>query len=306
MLGVTVVIPCYNAAKFIREAIQSALDQQYDGALEILVGEDASTDDSREIAESIGGPVRVLCDPQGGNRGMSAVRNRCIAAASHPLIAFLDADDYWLDGHLRNLANALEQSPELGLVYDKGYDVSPTRQVICHRFPEPHAPRVTPDQLLLEQCFVPAAVMVRRSVFARVGLFDESLRNCADHDMWLRVLEAFPAAHVPFYGYCYRCHPDQNSLSPRLWTAAQRVLDKARRRYRYRSSAIRQRSAVLAYRFSQIAIREKRYVRAASLLLKAGVLDPLRALRELGSMARRIRRETRTGNHRARQECAAR
>lgn len=111
MLGVSVVIPCYNAARYIREAIQSVLDQQYDGPLEVLVGEDGSTDNSREIAESFGPPVRVLCDPNGVNRGMSAVRNRCISAAAHSLIAFLDADDYWLPGHHESFGKGYDGEP---------------------------------------------------------------------------------------------------------------------------------------------------------------------------------------------------
>ncbi len=281
MLGVSVVIPCYNAAKFIREAIQSVLDQQYDGPLEVLVGEDGSTDDSREIAESFGPSVRVLCDPNGINRGMSAVRNRCIVAATNPLIAFLDADDFWLNGHLSALAQEMARKPELGLVYDKGYFASADGRAGSPAFPEPHRPRITPDDLIVEQFFPPAAVMVHRDVFRRVGLFDEGLRNSADHDMWLRILEAYPAAHVPSYGFCYRLHTEQNSLSPRLWLAAEKVLRKACQRYPYRWRSIRKRKAVLAYRFSQIALRDRKLVRAGMHLGKAAILDPRRAAVEL-------------------------
>jgi hypothetical protein len=123
--------------------------------------------------------------------------------------------------------------------------------------------------------------MVRRSVFDRVGLFDETLPHAEDYDMWLRIVEEFPAAHVPTYGFMYRAHPNQKSLKPTLWPTAALVFERARKRYPYSRSAIRRRKAVLAYRFSQLAFREGRYGRGMSLLLKAAVLDPLRASREL-------------------------
>ena len=295
MLGISVVIPCYNAAKFIREAIQSVLDQQYDGPLEVLVGEDGSTDESREIADSFGTPVRVLCDPDGVNRGMSAVRNRCIAAASHPLVAFLDADDYWLPGHLTALADTMCERPELGLVYDDGHDVNTGGMVLYSRTPDLGRIGTRADDLLVEQRFPPAAVMVRRSVFDRVGMFDESLRNCADHDMWLRIVEVFPATHVPEYGFCYRIHSEQNSLSPRLWNAAHNVLAKAIQRYPYQRRTICKRRAVIAFRLSQIAARDHRFILAVAHLGKAVFLDPPRATGELWRRLRAPLATTRPG-----------
>jgi glycosyltransferase involved in cell wall biosynthesis len=279
--GVSVVIPCYNAALYLREAIESVLKQDYAGPIEVLVGEDASADQSRQIAESFGPPVRVLHDPEGKNRGMSAARNRCIELANHPFIAFLDADDYWLPEHISGLVTELAVRPELGLVYDKGYDVTSEGKVICPRFPEPHHPRVSPDDLIVEQCFVPAGVMVRASVFEEVGGFDQSLPHVADQDMWLRILERYPAAHVPQYGYCYRIHAAQNSLKPRLWKSAKQVLENACRRYPYSRRAIRKRKAVLAYRFGQIALTEQKYFKAGLLQTHAALLDPVRAVREL-------------------------
>jgi hypothetical protein len=174
----------------------------------------------------------------------------------------------------------LTAQPELGLVYDKGYDVAANGRVMCSRFPEPHRPLTRPEDLILDCCIGTGHVMVRRTVFDRVGLFDETLRNSADHDMWLRILEAFPAAHVPVYGFCYRFHSEQCSLSPRLWLAGVRVLEKARQRYPYPASVIRKRKAVLSYHFSEIAFRERRRVTAVLLLAKAALLDPARALRE--------------------------
>ena len=279
MLGVSVVIPCYNAAGFIRETLGSVLAQDYDGPLEVLVADDGSTDGSDEIVASYGPPVRLLRKgPQEANSASHA-RNRCLRTATQPLVAFLDADDLWLPGHLARLAKALIERPHLGLVYDKGYYVSTDDRIIGPILAEPHRPRVTPDDLLLENCIATGNVMVRREVFARTGLFDETLRHAEDHDMWLRILEAFPAEHVPAYGFKYRMHGGQKSLKPALWTNAAKVFSNACKRYPYRWTSVRKRRAVLAYRFSQIAFRERRWTAGTYFLAVAGMLDPWRAVR---------------------------
>lgn len=291
MLGVSVVIPCYNSARFIRETLDSVFAQDYAGTLEVLVADDGSDDGSRDIVRSYGTHVRLLVRGAHENRSASCARNRCLRAATQPLVAFLDADDLWLPGHLSTLATVLEQRPELGLVYDKGYFVDTDGRIIGPQFTEPHRPRVTPDDLLLEQCFGTGSVMVRRSVFDRTGSFNETLRHAEDHDMWLRILELFPASHVPHYGFKYRLHEHQKSLKPALWVNVERVLDQARLRYPYSRLNIRKRKAVIAYRFSEIAFRDGRRAAATWYLLKACCLDPPRAAHEawsqMSSTARR-------------------
>ena len=285
MDGVSVVIPCYNAAKYLSETLTSVLSQDYPGPLEVLVADDDSSDGSRVIAESFGAPVRVLPKPPESKRGAAVARNRCIQAATQPLVAFLDADDLYMPGHLNALAEVMSARPELGLVYDRGYDVDSNGEILRPRFSEPHEPRTTPDKLLLEQCFGTGEVMVRRSVFDRVGLFDESLRHSEDHDMWLRIVEAFPAAYVPFGGFMYRQHAKQATKNLALWHQGERVLGSAVARYPYSRTAVRKRRAVLAYRMALAAQQAHRPAVATMLFAKAGVLDPFRAIQEMGRWA---------------------
>jgi hypothetical protein len=158
-------------------------------------------------------------------------------------------------------------------------------------FPEPHRPRLTPDELLLDQCFSPGAVIVRKSALDAVGLFDESIWGGEDQDLWLRIIERYPAIHVPFYGFCYRRGDyGQLSLSPKMWKDAERVLQKAVRRYPYTKKAVRKRKAVLAFRFSQIERANRRYLKSSCLLGKAAVLDPLRAISELSERLCQLRK----------------
>jgi glycosyltransferase involved in cell wall biosynthesis len=278
--GVSVVIPCYNAATYLRETIDSVLAQEYQGRLEVLVGDDSSTDDSRAIVESFGASVRLVASPHGTNTTTAATRNRCLRAATQPLVAFLDADDLWFPRHLSNLANVMSRRPELGLVYDKGYYMSEDGSVLTP-FRAQLPPPTTADELLPSTCFGTGQVMTRRAVFDRVGVFDESLRHSEDQDMWLRILEAFPATHVAEDGFKYRMHPNQKSLKPAVWTNAEKVLEKALKRYPYRRRSVCKRRAILSYRFSQIAFKDRRVFRGTWFLARAAALDPSRAASEL-------------------------
>jgi glycosyltransferase involved in cell wall biosynthesis len=279
--GVSVIIPCFNAAEHLREALDSVVSQVYDGNIEIIVVDDGSTDDSCKIVESYGDRIRLLRNPPGRNSGPAVPRNLGILASKEEFIAFTDADDYFLPGHISALASKLRTSQELGLVYNKAYYITKQGKTIGPMYSEPHLPRTTPELLLLDQCFGVGSVMIRRSVLDQVGLFDESICGADDHDLWLRIVERYPACHVPVFGFCYRLHSGQLSHNPIMWRHAQKVLDNAISRYPYPSRAIRKRRAVLAYRHSQISYHECRYLKSLWLILKAACYDPSRSVREL-------------------------
>jgi glycosyltransferase involved in cell wall biosynthesis len=293
-LGISVVIPCFNAGRYLRETIESITTQDYTGPVEIVVSDDGSSDNSLTIAESYGDRVKLVLSSNGRGTGPSATRNRGILAASNPLIAFLDADDLWLPGYLSTMVKVIAAHPEIALAYGKGYFVSEEGKRLGPVFPEPHRPCVTPDELLPNQCFSVGAVIVRRSALDAVGLFDESIQGGEDQDLWLRILESFSAVHVPFYGFCYRRGDyGQLSLNPKMWKDAERVLQKAVHRYPYTKKAIRKRKAVLAYRFSQIERGNSRYLKSMCLLGKAALLDPVRAVKELSGRVGRLRKRLR-------------
>jgi glycosyltransferase involved in cell wall biosynthesis len=108
--AISVVIPCYNGARFLREALDSVLAQTHP-AREVIVVDDGSTDDSAAVAASYGPPVRVIRQP---NQGESVARNRGIDAAEGDWVAFLDADDWWLPEKLEEQAKLM--GPEVGAV----------------------------------------------------------------------------------------------------------------------------------------------------------------------------------------------
>lgn len=276
----SVVIPCFNGAKYLRPCLESALAQHDPGPAEVLVGDDGSTDDSARIAESNGPRVRVLHHPGRANRGLPATRNLCIREARYPLIAFLDADDVWLPGHLNALVGALADNPLTALAYGNGRYLDDDGRLYGRRLPPGHTVP-TPEALLVDNCLTVNGMLIRKVVFTHVGLFDESLRYSEDHDMWLRIFEKYPVVYAPVFGYAYRQHAGQMSRhSDLIWQFAQRVVNKARARYPYRRSVLRRRMAVLAYRRGECAWRGRDYMRGAAHLGRALLLDPGRAVRE--------------------------
>jgi glycosyltransferase involved in cell wall biosynthesis len=282
MLGVSVIVPCFNAEAYLRGCLQSALAQTHDGHVEVIVADDGSTDESRQIAASYSPRVRAVRHPDGGNHGVAAARNLALRSAQHPITTFLDADDEWLPGHLSSLVGALERRPATSMAFDDGYYLSPTGNAGGER----RAPiDATPESLLLDCCLSPSGVAVRREVFNRIGYFDESLRYCEDHDLWLRIIERSPAVHVPAFGYLYRQHPQQLTKSPVLWDCAEIVRQKAAARYPYDGRTLRRRQAVIAYRQGACALARREYVRGACHWAAAAACDPLRTA---GELARRL------------------
>lgn len=179
---ISVIIPVFNREAFIKKAVESVLDQDY-SPIECIVVDDGSTDRTPQILSGFGDRIRVI---QQENSGVSAARNTGIRAASGELIAFLDSDDYWLSGKVRALAAFFEAHPDALLCQTdeiwirNGRRVNPGKR---HKklFGQIFAPS-------LELCLIsPSAVMMRRSLFDKIGFFDETFFACEDYDLWLRV-----------------------------------------------------------------------------------------------------------------------
>jgi glycosyltransferase involved in cell wall biosynthesis len=184
---VSVIIPTHNRGWILREAIDSVLAQDY-ADYELIVVDDGSTDNTREILEACGRDITVV---QQSNRGVSAARNRGIAASRGQLIAFLDSDDLWLTQKLSRQVDFFKSNPAALICQTEetwvrnGVRVNPKRrhQKLAGMIFEPS----------LALCLVsPSAVMIRKTLFEAVGRFDERLPACEDYDLWLRVSCRYP------------------------------------------------------------------------------------------------------------------
>jgi glycosyltransferase involved in cell wall biosynthesis len=163
---VDVVIPVRNMARHLPAAVASVLAQG-PAVAQIIVVDDASSDDSAALAERFGPPVRLLRrDRQGG---IAAARNSGIAVATAPLIAFLDADDLWPEGSLEARRAALDAEPGLDAAFGL------VRQFLCDSLPPERRARIHCPPVA-QRGFVAGGMLARRDVFARFGGFDPALQ----------------------------------------------------------------------------------------------------------------------------------
>ena len=184
---VSVIIPTYNRAWAVKDAIDSVLAQDYAG-FELIVVNDGSTDETDQVLAEYGAKLTVIRQE---NRGVSAARNRGIREAKGNLIAFLDSDDRWLPGKLSVQVDFFNTHPDALICQTEeiwirnGVRVNPK-----NRHKKPSGDIFEPS---LQLCLVsPSAVMMRRDLFEKVGTFDETLPACEDYDLWLRVAYRYP------------------------------------------------------------------------------------------------------------------
>ena len=227
---VTVIIPTYNRAHYLGMAIQSVFEQTFDD-LELIVVDDGSTDNTRELVGRIRDRrFRYLYQE---HRGTSAARNAGIRNARGNYVAWLDSDDLWLPDMLAVEVPVLDGRPEIGLVYAQGQGMDKDGKLLAvtRGMPERY-PGDSFRSMLWGDCTYHDTVVLRRSCFDRVGLFDESFRTIEDWDMWLRVARHYPFAYIDRVVAKFRLHDGNitGSSSPLFaehLDGRQWVLDKA-------------------------------------------------------------------------------
>jgi glycosyltransferase involved in cell wall biosynthesis len=183
--GVSVVIPAYNYARFLPAAVESCLRQDYPN-FEVLVIDDGSKDNTREVMAKYGPPVRYVYQT---NAGLSAARNTGIREAKFDYVAFLDADDLLLPTHLSaSMATFAKLSPDYALVACDDQLVDVEGQPLAFAVHVPILPReITAKDILMRTRFSPTGAVARKDVFALCGDFDTTLRSTEDRDMWIRI-----------------------------------------------------------------------------------------------------------------------
>ena len=185
MITVSVVIPCYNRERTIAEAVASAFAQTRSPS-EVIVVDDASTDDSARLAER--GGARVV--RMQANRGSAAARNAGIQAASADAIAWLDSDDYWEPNHLEIVASLLDRYPDAAVASSAVRRVgTATGTWYCN---VPDGPPSDVFQNAFRDWIIPSITTItRRDAIMAAGSFDESERFAVDFDVWLRLARRY-------------------------------------------------------------------------------------------------------------------
>jgi len=177
----SVVIPAYNCARYLAQALESVFSQT-EPAGEIIIVDDGSTDNTKEVAASFAGRIKYIYQE---NAGPAAARNRGVEDAKGEWIAFLDGDDAWLPWRISVAAKLIANNPGAVLFCGRWVDISADPQPPCAS--DLNKIRVLSLRELAESNPVgTSTVIMRRDIFMRLGGFDPVFRGLEDYDLWMR------------------------------------------------------------------------------------------------------------------------
>jgi glycosyltransferase involved in cell wall biosynthesis len=206
---VSVIIPCYNAARFLAQAIESVLSQTF-RSFEILVIDDGSTDDTAKIITSYGDRIRY-CHQE--NRGTASARNLGITMAQGVFVAFLDADDIWLPNKLEIQLRLFDREPSLGVVYSDCYSIDEDGERTGFYLQRKLAKKRDQAEEIFIKDFIPnSSIIIRRSCFDLIGFHDETMLLSEDEDLKIRLADRFPIGYVNMPLAEWRQHEGNKSL----------------------------------------------------------------------------------------------
>ena len=216
---VSAIIPTYNRAGLVAQAIQSALDQRLPhGGVEVILVDDESTDETPAVVAGFGERVTYIRQT---NRREGAARNAGASRASGAYLAFLDSDDYWLPGKLAGDVLRFEQPDRPALVYSRGRNVDPEDRIIGER--QLPTPQGDVFWQLAREAFMPmSTIAVRADAFHECGGFteDRDLSGTADWELWMRLAARWPVGFVDQTATCIRVHERNMSGDPRYMERA--------------------------------------------------------------------------------------
>jgi glycosyltransferase involved in cell wall biosynthesis len=219
---VSIIIPAFNAESYLRETLDSALQQTY-ATCEVIVVDDGSTDGTMVILAEYGEKVRVVRQQ---NRGSACARNAGVAAAHGEWIAFLDADDIWLP---EKVERQLAACGRFAISHTDSvcFGDALEREILRSSFEPPYAGKVL-EPLLVINFITNSTVMVRREVFRRFGGFDESYVTCEDWALWLRICAEHKLGYLAEPVVRYRFHKrSKSTMSRRTLTARLHIIEEA-------------------------------------------------------------------------------
>jgi glycosyltransferase involved in cell wall biosynthesis len=223
MPAVSVIIPTYNSAGYLKDAVDSVLAQTFKD-FEVLIIDDGSTDDTEAVMRNYEAPVRYIRQE---NRGVSEARNRGIEESRGRWVAFLDADDTWYPHKLERQTAALRSSSEARVCYSAFMTVRSDLAPIGLR--RSNRQQSALDDLLMRGNVVGSicTVLAEKSLFEVAGRFDPSLSQCADWDMWVRLAALTEFLYVDEALVTYRQHATNMSRNASLLEIdSLRVLEK--------------------------------------------------------------------------------
>ena len=220
---VSIVTPSYNQVRYLETALRSVLEQDYP-RIESIVIDAGSTDGSLAVLDRY--RERLAYCVSEPDAGQAAGINKGLRLATGEIVAWLNSDDVYLPGAIRQAVEALEREPALGMVYADGIMVD-SEQVLLDR----HRYRtLSLVDLLSFEVLLQPTVFMRRSVLEQVGYLNDAYQCTLDHELWVRVAAHFPLRHVSAFWALERTHPEAKTIARAadFVTEARRLLDWAK------------------------------------------------------------------------------
>lgn len=209
---VSVIIPSYNHDRYIKDCVESVLNQSYQ-SIEVFVVDDGSTDGSLDVLRGFGDRINLI-QQRGGRQGRA--RNLALKQASGEYVAFLDSDDVYLPGRIDCAVEILRKRPEIDLVWSDFCEIDDEGQVLGEiRWISPE--KDFRQQLIEGNVICNATVTVRRAMIDAIGFFDEARPRACDGIAWYQIAaKGGRFHHVNEVLVAYRKHGanDSNSFIP--------------------------------------------------------------------------------------------
>jgi len=205
---VSVIIPTYNQARYLKDSIESVLNQTYQN-IEIIVINDGSTDETPEILKNYSKKIRYVNKK---NEGASTALNLGVCKSTGVLLAWLSSDDQFLPKKIEEQVNLLHSKPDISVVYTNFYIIDKnghiTREQKCPYYLNKEE---FIFELFLGNFINGSSVLIKKECFKKVGLFDTNLKVHVDGDMWSRLLKHYTFGHVNKTLLKYRWHSENLS-----------------------------------------------------------------------------------------------
>lgn len=223
-LRFSIVTPSYNQGQFIKETLDSVLQQDYPH-IEYIVMDGGSTDETLDLLRSYDDPRLTWYSER--DKGQSDAINKGLRLATGDILAYLNSDDLYLPGTLRYVADYFEQHPDVDLLYGSCHTIDAQSRRIE---PTYHVQPISTRQFITKRFKLPQqGVFWRRRVTEQIGLFDETLHYRMDYDYWLRmVIAGFKFAHTAKFLASFRVHDTSKTVSQadRFWEDWATIIDK--------------------------------------------------------------------------------
>lgn len=209
---VSVILPCYNAEKFIEASIASIISQTYSN-LEIIAIDDSSTDNTFSILQILSkndNRIKILHNEK--NAGLVFSLNKGIVNAKGKYIARMDADDISLPQRIEKQIKFMEQHTDVALC-GSGYLIINSENKETGKISLPSENEEIKAALLFTNAFAHPTVVIRKEILERCGLYEEGLVPAEDYELWIRIAENYKIANIPAYLLKYRVHESNLTLT---------------------------------------------------------------------------------------------